>query len=128
MGKNRESQKASERKMSTTAIAPNPSSSPHQPSTSDSAPTPDLDLETIPCQVGHAVLRSSDGSILCAPTGGLSDRDVGIIYRMLLEIGTKLNGEALQRFTISFGAVSYVVAMSSSCVYVVKKKQQQQQQ
>ena len=47
---------------------------------------------------------------------------------MLLEIGTKLNGEALQRFTISFGAVTYVVAMSSSdgCVYVVKKKKQQQ--
>ena len=73
-------------------------------------------------------MSSSDGSILRAPTGGLSDRDVGIIYRMLLEIGTKLNGEALQRFTISFGAVTYVVAMSSSdgCVYVVKKKKQQQ--
>lgn len=113
--------------MSTTAIAPSPSSSSHQPSSSDSAPPEQPDLEAVPCQVGHAVLRSSDGSILRAPTGGLSDRDVGIIYRMLLEIGTKLNGEALQRFTISFGAVAYVVVMSPSdgCVYVVKKQQQQ---
>ena len=72
-------------------------------------------LESIPDQVGIAILRSEDGSIKEGPTGTLSDHDVHILYKMLLEIGGILvtrsapinntsirgkGGECLKRFTV----------------------------
>ncbi|KAL7468176.1 hypothetical protein ACHAXS_008398, partial [Conticribra weissflogii] len=84
--------------------------------------TQPLDLDMIPGQIGNAVLRS-DGTIIRL-TGNLSERDVGIVYRMLLEIGTVLEGAGLQRVTVGFRSVSYAVALGGAdgCLYVVKKK------
>lgn len=91
-------------------------------------------LDAVPGQVGHAVLRASDGTVLRPPTGSLTERDVGVVYRILLEIGTVLEGGrgegggtdegGLQRVTIGFQSVSYAVAMGGGdgCVYIVKKR------
>lgn len=99
-----------------------------------------IDLDSIPGQIGHAVLRASDGTILRPPTGSLTDQDVMIVYRMMMEIGTVLEGgtggkesdsgsssdevEGLQRVTVGFKDVSYAVTLGGSdgCVYIVKKK------
>ena len=81
-----------------------------------------IDLDSVPGQIGHAVLRVSDGTIIRRPTGSLSERDVGIVYRMMLEIGTVLEGEGLQRVTVGFRSVSYAVALGDGCLYIVKKR------
>ena len=84
-----------------------------------------IDLDAIPGQIGHAILHSSDGSIIQSPTGSISERDVSIVYRILLEIGTVLDGkEGLQRLAISFKSVSYAVTLGGSdgYVYIVKKR------
>ena len=44
-------------------------------------------LESIPHQIGVAILRSEDGSSFQPPSGTLSDHDVQILYKMLLEVG-----------------------------------------
>mmetsp|Transcript_13182 Transcript_13182/g.22485 ORF Transcript_13182/g.22485 Transcript_13182/m.22485 type:complete len:135 (+) Transcript_13182:50-454(+) len=99
-----------------------------------------IDLDSIPGQIGHAILRASDGTILRPPTGSLSEQDLMIVYRMMLEIGTVLEGgtggkeddnntsneveEGLQRVTVGFKDVSYAVTLGGSdgCLYIVKKK------
>ncbi|KAL7553663.1 hypothetical protein ACHAWF_016973 [Thalassiosira exigua] len=83
-----------------------------------------IDLDAVPGQIGHAILRASDGTILRSPTGSLTGRDVGIVYRILLEIGTVLEGEGLQRVTVGFRSVSYAIALGGGdgCLYIVKKK------
>jgi hypothetical protein len=102
-----------------------------------------IDLDSIPGQIGHAILRASDGTILRPPTGSLTEQDVMIVYRMMLEIGTVLEGgtgggkdnddndtnnsnavEGLQRVTVGFKEVSYAVTLGGSdgCLYIVKKK------
>jgi hypothetical protein len=82
---------------------------------------PPIDLSTIPSQLGHAIL-SPDGTILNRE-GQLSENDVAVIYRMMLEVGTVTNGEGIRRVTVGFGGVSYVVGIGTNgCLYVVKKK------
>ncbi|KAL9189112.1 hypothetical protein ACHAXT_011602 [Thalassiosira profunda] len=81
-----------------------------------------IDLDAVPSQIGHAVLRASDGTILQPPTGNLTEHDVGIAYRMMLEVGTVLEGEGLKRVTVGFGSVSYAMALGDGCMYVVKKR------
>lgn len=99
-----------------------------------------IDLDSIPGQIGNAIIRASDGTILRAPTGNLNEQDVMIVYRMMLEIGTVLEGgtggkddnnntstdeaEGLQRVTVGFKDVSYAVTLGGSdgCLYIVKKK------
>ena len=51
-----------------------------------------IDLDSIPGQIGHAILRASDGTILRPPTGSLTEQDIMIVYRIMLEIGTVLEG------------------------------------
>src|SRR6056300_1478784 len=58
---------------------------------SSSSPTI-IDLDSIPGQIGHDIVRITDGTILSPPTGSLSKQDVEIVYRMMLEIGTVLEG------------------------------------
>jgi len=43
---------------------------------------------------------------------------------MMLEIGTVLEGEGLQRVTVGFRSVSYAVVLGGGdgCLYIVKKK------
>lgn len=94
---------------------------PQQPSSNEQG----IDLDAIPGQIGHAILHSSDGSIIQSPTGSISERDVSIVYRILLEIGTVLDGkEGLQRLAISFKSVSYAITLGGSdgYVYIVKKR------
>jgi len=97
-----------------------------------------IDLDSIPGQIGHAILHASDGTILRPPTGSLTEQDLMIVYRMMLEIGTVLEGgsggkdddnntysdevEGFQRVTVGFKEVSYAVTLGGSCLYIVKKK------
>ena len=111
-------------------------------SSSSSSPTI-IDLDSIPGQIGHAIVSITDGTILRPPTGSLSKQDVEIVYRMMLEIGTVLEGgtggkdtmnnisdsdevvvEGLQRVTVGFKEVSYAITLGGSdgCLYIVKKK------
>ncbi len=94
-----------------------------------SSELPDL-LDAVPGQIGHAILRASDGTILRPPSGSLTERDIGIVYRMIMEVGTLLagssSGEGLQRMTVAFRSVSYAVALggggNDDCLYIVKKR------
>jgi hypothetical protein len=80
-----------------------------------------IDLLTIPNQIGHAIL-SPDGSIV-RREGQLSEQDVVILYRIMLEVGTAAEGEGVRRVTVGFGGVSYVLGVGGDgCLYVVKKK------
>ena len=109
---------------------------------SSSSPTI-IDLDSIPVQIGHAIVRITDGTIIRPPTSSLSKQDVEIVYRMMLEIGTVLEGgtggkdtmnnisdsdkvvvEGLQRVTVGFKEVSYAITLGGSdgCLYIVKKK------
>ena len=88
-------------------------------------PSKVIDLDSVPQQIGHAILRAADGTILQPPSGSLSEKDVGIIYRMMLEVGTVLDGkEGLQRLSIGFKSVSYAVTLGcgDGCLYIVKKR------
>ena len=100
---------------------------PH-PRRTTSSELPDL-LDAVPGQIGHAILRASDGTILHPPSGSLTERDIGIVYRMIMEVGTLLagsGGEGLQRMTVAFRSVSYAVALggggNDDCLYIVKKR------
>ena len=94
-----------------------------------------VDLESIPNQIGHAILRSANGSILKPPNGSLTTNDVEILYKMLLEMGSILkegsssdNGNAkeelLNKVTVQGGnGISYCLGVSKDgYVYIVKKR------
>lgn len=119
----------------------NENTNPTAPVPQPPPPTAPIDLDAIPNQIGHAILRASDGTMLRPPTGSLSERDVGIVYRMMLEIGTVLNinasndassnngkdsreEEGLGRVTVGFRDVSYAIVLGGGdgCLYVVKKR------
>lgn len=95
----------------------------HRSTSSTERAVPDLDA--VPGQIGHAILRASDGTILRPPSGSLAERDVATIYRMIMEVGTLLDGggEGLQRVTVGFCSVSYAIALggdSNEYLYIVK--------
>uniref|UniRef100_A0A7S2S507 Late endosomal/lysosomal adaptor and MAPK and MTOR activator 5 n=1 Tax=Eucampia antarctica TaxID=49252 RepID=A0A7S2S507_9STRA len=90
-----------------------------------------VDLESIPNQIGTAILRSSDGIPLRPHTGDLSENDGNVLYQMLLEVGDVLESdESLKSINISCGggntndggAPHYSVCVADTCVYIVKKK------
>ena len=93
---------------------------PFQPAPLDTPTT--IDLDSIPNQIGSAIL-SPDGTLLRPPSGSLTEKDVAIIYRMMMEVGTVLEGEGMERVTIGFSGVSYVVGVGGDgCLYIVKKR------
>lgn len=92
----------------------------------------DIDLDSLPGQIGAAVLRASDGAVLRPPASPdlLSDHDLSILYRMLREVGDVVpDGEGLRRIEVSFqGGVRYTVALAGDgtgdgFVYILKRRQ-----
>eukprot|EP00568_Trieres_chinensis_P003491 CAMPEP_0183302884 /NCGR_PEP_ID=MMETSP0160_2-20130417/8514_1 /TAXON_ID=2839 ORGANISM="Odontella Sinensis, Strain Grunow 1884" /NCGR_SAMPLE_ID=MMETSP0160_2 /ASSEMBLY_ACC=CAM_ASM_000250 /LENGTH=124 /DNA_ID=CAMNT_0025465709 /DNA_START=51 /DNA_END=425 /DNA_ORIENTATION=- len=97
-----------------------------------------IDLDSIPGQIGSAILRASDGAIVQPPPpaveGGLSDRELSILYRMIREAGDVIpDDEGLRRIEVSFqaGGPRYTVALvgdggGDGYVFVVKRRQTEQ--
>ena len=83
------------------------------------------DLESIPNQIGTAILRSSDGELFRQPSGTLSEHDVGILYQMLIEVGGVIvRDEKLRRVTVEGGnGVTYsMCAAMDGYIYIVKRR------
>jgi len=99
----------------------------------ETLPLHHLDLESIPNQIGHAILRSTDGSVI-RKSGSLESNDIDILYKMLLEMGDILNAngnvkkgkkeELLKRVNVQGGnGVCYSMGVSKDeLVYIVKKR------
>ena len=93
-------------------------------------PPPSVNLDVIPGQIGSAILRASDGTIVQGPMGRLTTRDVDIVYQIMLEIGTLLleaggggrEGGCCRGVMVGFQNVMYNVALDGECFYIVKKK------
>eukprot|EP01083_Nonionella_stella_P060689 158360_1 len=93
-----------------------------------------VDLDSVPNQIGNAILRASNGSIVKSPNRSISERDLNILYKMLLEMGHILNdknssssnplGELLTKITVQGGnGVSFCVGLSTDgLVYIAKKR------
>ncbi len=89
-----------------------------------------VDLESIPNQIGHVVLNSTDGSIVRAISGSLSMDDVMTLYKMLLEMGDILDTtdkdgdqELLKRVKVDVGDAGYNMCISKNgFIYIVKKQ------
>ncbi|KAL7477753.1 hypothetical protein ACHAW6_003549 [Cyclotella cf. meneghiniana] len=110
--------------MSEATTSPLPPASHTAPLSHLPAPPSTIDLDSIPNQIGHAVL-SPDGTLLRPLTGSLSEKDVAIVFRMMLEVGTALKPteDGLKRVTVGFGRVSYAVSVGADgCIYIVKKR------
>ena len=92
------------------------------------------DLESIPHQIGHAILRLSDGATVRPASGQMSQNDTNVLYKMLLEVGNiteedpldDMNGsgsELLRRINVKGDGVCYSMCISSdNLVYIVKKR------
>mmetsp|Transcript_2124 Transcript_2124/g.2472 ORF Transcript_2124/g.2472 Transcript_2124/m.2472 type:complete len:108 (+) Transcript_2124:285-608(+) len=88
-----------------------------------------VDLESIPNQIGYAVLNATDGSIVRPISGSLSMDDVMTLHKMLLEMGdilyTDKNGdqELLKRVKVDVGDAGYNMCISKNgFIYIVKKQ------
>ena len=83
----------------------------------------DIDLDSVPNQIGTAVLSTVDGKILQS-TGAFCDDDGSVvcrnIYRMLLDSAKCLEDEPLRRLSISFTDYNYVVTLGKKNLYIVK--------
>ena len=84
----------------------------------------DVDLESVPNQIGTAILGSTDGKILKA-TGALDNEYDGaaafaVIYKMLLDSTKCLTGEPMRKLSISYTDYNYVVTLGQNHIYVVK--------
>jgi len=110
----------------------------------DNAVEEEIDLESIPGQVGTAIVKSLDGSLARPCTGQLTEKDVSIIYLILLEIGALLRKntsgveeppsymevaqgkrkcEGLRRITVSFPSTRYAATVAKDgCIYIIKMK------
>jgi|EP01083_Nonionella_stella_P045897 hypothetical protein len=92
------------------------------------------DLESIPNQIGHAIINSKDGALLHPPSGSLSHHDIDLLYQILLEVGetmkedgnsasTGTSGDKLKKVTIEGGDALYsMCATTDGFVYVVKRR------
>lgn len=89
------------------------------------------DLESIPNQIGHAILNAKDGSLIHPPRGSLSHHDIHLLYEILLEVGETMKGgqgnqtasDKLKKVTIEGNDVSYsACASADGYVYLVKRK------
>jgi hypothetical protein len=84
----------------------------------------DVDLESVPNQVGTAILGSTDGKILKA-SGALDNEYDGAaacsaIYKMLLDSTKCLAGDPMKRMSISYTDYNYVITLGQKHIYIVK--------
>ena len=114
-------------------------------STTDNKTTSSVvdNILNLPGQLGSAILRTTDGTIQHGPAGLLTPRDLDIIYRIMLEVGTILvdnagaddsdKGELVRgaddgdeglfrKLTVQFRNVIYIVILDGEHMYIVKKK------
>jgi hypothetical protein len=84
----------------------------------------DVDLESIPNQVGSAILNRDGGGTVVKSTGQLADETgagvCALIYQMLLDTSTCLGEEPLRRMSILFADHNYVVTLGSKHIYIVR--------
>ena len=83
----------------------------------------EVDLESIPKQIGTAILESKDGKIV-KTTGGLSNGDSAAIcaniYQMLCDSSVCLAEEPLRRLIVSFTDHNYVITLGQKHIYIAK--------
>jgi hypothetical protein len=84
----------------------------------------DVDLESVPKQIGTAILAAADGKVLKA-TGALDNDEDGAatcstIYKMLQDSAKCLGDEPLRRLSVSYTEFNYVVTVGPKHVYIVK--------
>lgn len=94
---------------------------------SQTSPLHLIDLDSVPNQIGHAILRSSNGDIVRQPTGSLTVTDSNLLYKMLLETADVLNNseDVIQRVCVSGGneEVEYCITLGTDgLIYIVKKR------
>jgi hypothetical protein len=94
------------------------------------------DLESIPNQIGYAILNSKDGSLLHPPSGLLSHHDIDLLYQILLEVGETMkenettargsgpgSEDKLKKITIGGGNILYNMCLTADgFVYLVKRR------
>mmetsp|Transcript_26103 Transcript_26103/g.38265 ORF Transcript_26103/g.38265 Transcript_26103/m.38265 type:complete len:94 (+) Transcript_26103:90-371(+) len=81
---------------------------------------PILDLEASPIQgqVGSAVM-DLDGRILqCG--GAMSDASAVILYKVMAEVGVLKHNEIIERITVAFEGMQYVVTRDQTYVYAIQ--------
>jgi ragulator complex protein LAMTOR4 len=83
-----------------------------------------VDLESVPNQVGTAVLNRDGGGTVVKCTGSLSE-DGGAnvcahVYQMLLDTSVCLDQEPLRRMSILFSDHNYVVTLGDKHIYIVQ--------
>ena len=84
-----------------------------------------IDLESVPNQVGSAVLDAKDGNIV-KTTGVLSNNDDSAaicanIYQMLLDSSVCLGEEPLRRLIVSYSDHNYVVTLGQKQIFIVQQ-------
>lgn len=84
----------------------------------------DVELESVPNQIGTAILSTADGKILKATGALANDEDAVVtcstIYKMLLDSAKCLGDEPMRRLSISYTDYNYVVTLGKKHVYIVK--------
>ena len=84
----------------------------------------DVDLESIPNQVGSAILARDGGGTVLKSTGCLTEENsAGIcahIYQMLLDTSVCLAEEPLRRMSVLFADHNYVITLSEKHIYIVR--------
>lgn len=80
------------------------------------------DLESIPNQLGHAILFAKDGSLVQAPSESMSQHDIDLLYKILLEVEIG-RGDKLRKITVKGGEMVYSICVTADgYIYIVKQR------
>lgn len=93
------------------------------PSSKNNNQPVDLDASAPSHIIGSATLYASDGSLARSCSGKMTEESAKVLYQMLIETGTILEGtkEKLKRITVGFSGLSYAVTVATDgFVYVVQ--------
>ena len=82
-----------------------------------------VELESVPSQIGTAILDVSDGKILRS-SGDLASEEAttvcASIFRLLLDTSKCLGSEPMRRLSVTFSDHSYIVTLGDKNIYIVK--------